>query len=95
MNSLVIGEWIFDSVSYDADRDVLYLSIGDPRPGYGEETPEGHVLRYDEDDEFCGVTLIGVQALLDEHGEVVVTVPPRPQLHELPRSDLDRALAAC
>lgn len=95
MNSIVIGEWIFDSVNYDADRDVLYLSIGEPRSGSGEETPEGHILRYDEQDAFCGVTLVGVQGLLEGHGEVRVTVPPRPQLHELPRSDLDRALAAC
>jgi len=94
-NSVVIGEWIFDHVSYDVDRDVLYLSIGEPRPGYGEETTEGHILRYDEQDEFCGVTLISVREILDERGEVNVTVPPRPQMHELPRSDLDRALATC
>ena len=95
MNSIVIGEWIFDSVDYDADRDVLYLSIGEPRSGHGQETPEGHILRYDDSDEFCGVTLMGVRGILERDGEVVVTVPPRPQLHELPRSDLDRALAAC
>jgi uncharacterized protein YuzE len=95
MNSITLGEWIFDHVEYDADGDVLYLSIGEPRPGHGEETQEGHVLRYDEQDEFCGVTLIGVRGILDEHGEVQVTVPPRPQMHGLPRSDLDRALATC
>lgn len=100
MNSFAIGEWIFDSVDYDADRDVLYLSIGEPSPGHAEETPEGHILRYDDEDVFCGVTLIDVRKSLEERGEVVVAVPPRPQLHdpephELHRSDLDRALAAC
>jgi uncharacterized protein YuzE len=100
MSSLAIGEWIFDNVDYDVERDVLYLSIGEPRPGYGDETPEGHILRYDEEGAFCGVTLIDVQKTLEEKSEVVVAVPPRPQfhepqIHELGRSDLDRALAAC
>lgn len=95
MNSIAIGEWIFDSVDYDAESDVLYLSVGEPQPGYGDETPEGHILRFDENDDLCGVTIIGVQEILDKHGEVLVTLPPRPQMHELPRSDLDRALAVC
>lgn len=25
---------------------MLYLHVGEPRPGEGEETPEGHVIRY-------------------------------------------------
>lgn len=100
MNSLVIGEWIFDSVEYDADRDVLYLSIGEPQAGHGEETPEGHVLRFNEDDAFCGVTLIDVRKILEEDGEVIVAVPPRPQLdapqrQQLSPSDLDHALTPC
>lgn len=95
MNSVVIGEWIFDSVDYDAESDVLYLSVGEPRPGYGDETPEGHILRFDEDDVLCGVTLVGIRGVLDKQGEVLVTMPPRPQMHELQRSELDRALATC
>lgn len=100
MNSLVIGEWIFDSVVYDADRDVLYLSIGEPQAGHGEETAEGHILRFNDDDAFCGVTLIDVRKILEEDGEVIVAVPPRPQLDEPQRkqllpSDLSHALATC
>ena len=100
MNSLAIGEWIFDSVQYDEERDVLYLSIGEPQPGYGEETPEGHILRFNDDEAFCGVTLIDVRKILEENGEVIVAVPPRPQLDEpqrrsLRESDLNRALATC
>lgn len=50
----------FDHVLYDADADVAYLSIGEPRRAVGEQTPEGHVLLYDEETgEFCGLTLIG------------------------------------
>ena len=44
---------------YDQEGDVLYLSMGKPRPGRGEQTPEGHILRFDAEGEFCGVTLVG------------------------------------
>ena len=72
--SIHIGGWEFDHASYDAEADVLYLSMGGPRPGYGEETPEGHVLRFDENDQFYGVTLITPRYLL-ERGELVVSLP--------------------
>jgi hypothetical protein len=39
-----IGPLTFDHADYDADGDVLYLHVGEPQPGEGEETPEGHVL---------------------------------------------------
>ena len=52
--------------------------MGEPRPGYGEETSEGHILRYDEIGEFCGVTLIGVRERLDRGEFVAVTLPRRP-----------------
>jgi hypothetical protein len=41
-----IGPLAFDHADYDADGDVLYLHVGQPQPGEGEETPEGHVLRF-------------------------------------------------
>jgi uncharacterized protein YuzE len=72
-----IGDWLFDSTDYDAENDVLYLSIGEPRPGYGEETPEGHIARFDETGEFCGVTLIGVRQRLDRGDWIDVTLPRR------------------
>jgi uncharacterized protein YuzE len=31
--SVRIGAWKFDDVAYDRDADVLYLSIGPPKPG--------------------------------------------------------------
>jgi len=77
--SVKLGDWFFDNSEYDAERDVLYLSIGEPRPGEGEETPEGHILRYDQTGEFCGVTLMGVRELLDRGDYIDVTLPRRPQ----------------
>jgi uncharacterized protein YuzE len=78
-----IGEWEFDHSKYDPDADVLYLSIGAPREGYGEETPEGHFLRFDESGEFYGVTIIDAQRLMQTEGHIVVTLPKREQI-ELP-----------
>jgi uncharacterized protein YuzE len=93
MSRIKVGDWYFDSVEYDADSDVLYLSIGEPRPGYGEETPEGHVWRLDEEGEFCGLTLIDVQATL-EKGAIDVTLPRRyfPRRECLTGGDLRRVL---
>lgn len=92
MNKMQIGDWIFDESSYDPDADVLYLSIGKPRRAVGEQTPEGHIVHFDEETgEFCAVTIIDVQAILTETGSVDVTVPPQPK--PLPRRELDRVLA--
>ena len=33
-----LGPYTFDHVVYDAEGDVLYLSIGEPRPAY--DSPE-------------------------------------------------------
>lgn len=90
-----IAGWCFDSAEFDAENDVLYLSIGTPRPGYGEETPEGHVLRFDEEGEFCGLTLIGAEGLLQEGRPVRVTVPPKtePKHSWISVQDLKRILA--
>jgi len=75
--SVKLGDWWFDSADYDHERDVLYLSIGEPRPGYGEETPEGHIARFDQEGEFCGVTLIAVQETLDNGDWIPVSLPPK------------------
>lgn len=89
-----IGEWYFDSADYDDENDVLYLTIGEPRDGYGEETPEGHIARFDETGEFCGVTLIGVRAKLDKGEWIDVTLPRRitPRRECLAGGDLRRVL---
>lgn len=50
---------------YDEDADVLYLSIGEPKPAEGIDIGEGVILRYDETHkEVVGLTLIGLRARL-------------------------------
>ena len=75
-----IGEWEFDHSKYDPDADVLYLSVGEPREGYGEETPEGHFLRFDERGEFYGVTIIDAQRLMKTEGQITLTLPKRERI---------------
>jgi len=48
---------------YDEEADILYLSIGEPRPAIGMDIGEGIVVRYDEvSQEVVGLTLIGLRA---------------------------------
>lgn len=88
-----IGEWVFDHAEYDSASDVLYLSIGGPRGGTGEESPEGHILRYDESGEFYGVTLIGVRELLGRSGAIDVTLPKPPHVEHVSSQVLEPALS--
>lgn len=54
-----------DSLRWDYDEiaDVLYLSIGDPKPAVGVDIGEGIVVRYDEtENQIVGLTLTGLRA---------------------------------
>ena len=74
--SIHIGPLVFDHADYDAESDVLYLHIGPPREAEGEETPEGHVLRFAPGtQQVVGLTVIGAREVLDRDGRLVVTIP--------------------
>jgi uncharacterized protein YuzE len=88
---LKIGDFEFDHASYDKDADVLYLSVGLPRPGTGVETPEGHLARYDDDGQLIGLTIIGARELLATEHRVDITLPSRTELRS---EDLEPALLA-
>jgi uncharacterized protein YuzE len=52
---------------YDRDADVLYLSVGEPRPALGIDIGDGLVLRYDEHSrEIVGLTVIGLRNRLEQ-----------------------------
>lgn len=71
-----IGPLLFDHADYDGDGDVLYLHVGVPQRGEGEETPEGHVLRFAPGtQQIIGLTVINARRLLERDGRLVVTVP--------------------
>jgi uncharacterized protein YuzE len=77
--SVAFGNVIFDLVDYDQDVDVLYLSTSGVTPCEREESPEGHILRFDENGVICGITIIGVSRLLDaeDNAKATVTFPER------------------
>ncbi len=90
--SVTIGPITFDRVQYDADADVLYLHVGDPGSAVDfDETPEGHAVRLDATGHVVGVTLVGARRLLDEDGDLHVTLPVPEQVVV---GDLRAALAA-
>lgn len=71
-----IGRLAFNRADYDADGDVLYLHAGDPVDAEGEETPEGHVLRFEPGTgRIVGLTVINARWLLNRDGRLIITVP--------------------
>jgi uncharacterized protein YuzE len=86
-----MGNHEFDSVTYDADRDVLYLSRG--KPASARETlpsPEGHAVRLNDSGEIIGITIVNAKWLAERDGQITITVPER---LEAPASELAPALA--
>jgi uncharacterized protein YuzE len=78
--TLKIGHLSFDHATYDEHGDVLYLHVGEPQvAAESEETPEGHVLRFNSDGRIVGLTIINARWLLERDGELAVTLPE--QIH--------------
>jgi uncharacterized protein YuzE len=81
----------FDNNFYDREADVLYLHVGDPSSAVSfDATPEGHHTRYGADGSLVGLTIVNARSLLEEDGEVVVTLPEQ-RVHA---TDLEKLLAA-
>ena len=90
--NITIGPLTFDHADYEADNDVLYLHKGEPQSGEGEETPEGHVIRYASGtNQVVGLTVLGAKRILGRDGHLAVTVP---ETVETTAADLAPALAA-
>ena len=93
-----MGSHEFDSVVYDAERDVLYLRQGVPRPT--RETlasPEGHAIRLNESGKVIGITVVNAKWLADRDGLITVSIPKpscAPERLETSAKDLAPALAA-
>lgn len=69
------GDFEFDHVVYDDRADVLYLSAGPPRePAHQEATPDGHLVRYDENDRVIGLTVVNAKWLVERDGKVEIRI---------------------
>lgn len=87
--TITIGTTSFDDVEYDADADVLYLSVGGPGvPAESVGTQEGHNVRYDEMGAVIAITIVNARSLLDRQGEIRLTIASR-----VPAAGLAPALA--
>ncbi len=74
--SVRIGPHEFEHATYDADADVLYLRSGPSRPAeHTDASPEGHAVRYDEDGQVIGITIVNAKMLSERDGTITVTVP--------------------
>jgi len=81
----------FDRVVYDRDADVLYLHVGEPSSAVDfDGTPEGHHTRYGPDGSLVGLTIVNARWLLQNEGEIVVTLPEQ----KVRAPDLGDVLAA-
>jgi uncharacterized protein YuzE len=70
-----LGHLEFDHVVYDEKADVLYLSVGEPKEAARQEaTPDGHVVRYGEEGNVIGITLVNAKWLLERDGKIELTV---------------------
>lgn len=90
--SVEIGGIVFDNVRYDSEVDVLYVDVDDPKRAIDwDESPEGHGLRLGPGDELVGVTIVNARWLLEQDGQIVITLPDGRRLET---NDLGTALAA-
>jgi uncharacterized protein YuzE len=81
----------FDNTFYDREADVLYCHVGDPASAVDfDGTPEGHHTRYGPDGSLVGITIVNARWLLEQQGEIVLTLPEQ-KVHA---TDLGDALAA-
>lgn len=55
------------SWEYDEDGDVLYISVGEPRPAVTVDLGESVLARYDENEQkLVGITILSVARRLAE-----------------------------
>ncbi len=89
---ITIGSLEFDHATYDSTGDVLYLHVGEPRAAAdADETPEGHLLRRDDQGAVIGLTIISPKHFLQRDGEIIVTMP---EAQHVSASELEPVLVA-
>jgi hypothetical protein len=75
--SLRAGPYTFDYVTYDPPSDVLYAATVPQRgrDARRQTTPESHLLRFDEEGRFIGITLVNPRSQLERDGAVHISLP--------------------
>jgi uncharacterized protein YuzE len=76
--AITIADIRFEYHDYDERGDTLFLSVKAPvghPPDRAYETPEGHVVEYDERGAVVSIELLNARWLLEREGELRVTLP--------------------
>lgn len=84
----------FEHHDYDVRGDTLFLSVAPPSgkpPAHAHETPEGHVIEYDEAGAITAIELLNARWRLERDGEVRVTPPEHPAVAD--ERELEAAFA--
>jgi len=64
------------SIPRNQGQTILYLHIGEPHAAADSEaTPEGHVLRFNDQGEVIGLTIINAKWLLQRDRAINITIP--------------------
>ncbi len=64
------------SLNYDKKFDVLYISIGEPKPSYGDESIDGIVILHSiANDDVTGVTIFDFKKRLNENSLKDLNLP--------------------
>ncbi|KXG78307.1 DUF2283 domain-containing protein [Thermotalea metallivorans] len=77
-------------INYDRKFDILYLSIGEPRPSYGEEETPGLVVLKDiETDEITGFTIFDFKKRVDTDSLNELNLPCKIDFKQLESLELN------
>jgi uncharacterized protein YuzE len=76
--SVTIADIRFDYHDYDARGDTLFLSVKAPGgqvPCDAYETPEGHIVEFDDNGAVISIELLNARWLIARDGELRLTFP--------------------
>jgi len=91
---ITIAGVTFNYHDYDSRGDTLFLGVHGPSdalPATAYETPEGHIVEYDQAGAMIAVELVNVRRALKRDGEIKLTCP---QEHHVAQASLEAVLAA-
>ena len=76
MSTITLFGIEFEHHDFDEHGDTLYLHVGPPRePARAIETPEGHIVEYDDQGALIGLELLNVRTTLKREGKLKLTWP--------------------
>lgn len=75
--AITIAGTQFNYHDYDERGDTLFISIDGPlkRLHDADETPEGHIVEYDNNGALVAIEFLNARWLLERDGELRITLP--------------------